>query len=71
MPLDALRGDATLFARRNGVERAWGFITPILEAWAADTGTPLQVYEPGSDGPGEAEALLRRDGREWRPLVHA
>jgi glucose-6-phosphate 1-dehydrogenase len=66
---DCIRGDATLFARRDGVETAWRFITPILEAWdAADAGTSLPVYEPGTAGPEAADALLARDGREWRPL---
>ncbi len=68
MLYDCIRGDATLFARRDGVERAWSFITPILEAWDADTKDVLPVYEPGSAGPEAADALLARDGRKWRPL---
>ena len=60
---------AAVSARRDGVERAWGFITPILEAWEADTRTPLAAYEAGSDGPTEADALPMREGRVWRPLV--
>src|SRR6202011_4584068 len=31
--LDAMSGDATLFARRDEVEEAWAFIDPIEEAW--------------------------------------
>jgi glucose-6-phosphate 1-dehydrogenase len=65
--LDCARGDATLFARRDGVEWAWRFVTPILEAWDADP-APIPVYEPGSAGPAEAERLLDQDGRAWRPL---
>jgi glucose-6-phosphate 1-dehydrogenase len=66
--LDCMRGDASLFARRDGVERAWEFITPILEAWDSGEGGPLHGYEPGSTGPAAADALLLRDRRMWRPL---
>jgi glucose-6-phosphate 1-dehydrogenase len=66
--LDAMRGDHTLFARRDGDEQAWSFVSPILEAWAAGR-EPLPEYEPGSAGPKEADQLLKRDGRRWRPLT--
>jgi 6-phosphogluconolactonase len=33
--LDAMLGDGTLFAHRDGVEATWALYTPILEAWAA------------------------------------
>ncbi len=65
--LDAMRGDATLFARRDGDERAWELATPVLEAWEASGESP-EIYERGSGGPASADALLRRDGRRWRPL---
>jgi glucose-6-phosphate 1-dehydrogenase len=65
--LDAMRGDHTLFARRDGDEQAWSFVTPILEAWQAGN-QPLPEYDPGAAGPKEADQLLRRDGRRWRPL---
>jgi glucose-6-phosphate 1-dehydrogenase len=62
-----VNGDATLFARRDGVEAAWAFITPILEGWEADE-RPVPIYAPGSDGPKEAAELIARDGRRWRAL---
>jgi glucose-6-phosphate 1-dehydrogenase len=65
--LDCMRGDATLFARRDEVEEAWRFVTPILEAWERDP-SPVPIYEPGSAGPREADLLLARDGREFTPL---
>ena len=34
--LDAMLGDATLFAHRDGVETTWALYTAILEKWAAD-----------------------------------
>jgi glucose-6-phosphate 1-dehydrogenase len=67
--LDVLRGDQTLFARRDLVEHAWRFITPVLRALDATSESPLPLYEPGSAGPREADELLARDGRVWRPLL--
>ena len=66
--VDAMRGDATLFARRDAVEHAWALITPILEALESDSAPPVAVYEPDTAGPLEADALLNRDGRSWDPL---
>ena len=62
------RGDATLFARRDEVEEAWRYVTPILEAWDADRRTPLASYPVGGAGPLEAEQLLARNDHAWRPL---
>jgi glucose-6-phosphate 1-dehydrogenase len=65
--LDAMRGDATLFARRDSDECAWSLLAPVLEGWDASTEEPLP-YERGSDGPAEAARLPRQEGRRWRPL---
>jgi glucose-6-phosphate 1-dehydrogenase len=61
--LDAMLGDATLFARRDEVEAAWTLITPILDAWAA--GGEPELYPAGSWGPKGADDLLTREGRSW------
>ena len=67
--LDAMSGDATLFARRDEVEEAWTFIDTIEHAWAAKKDAPaLFFYPAGSWGPDEADELLARDGRAWRRL---
>jgi glucose-6-phosphate 1-dehydrogenase len=67
--LDAMSGDATLFARRDEVEQAWAFIDPIEEAWHAKKDVPeLFFYPAGSWGPEAADDLLARDGRAWRRL---
>jgi glucose-6-phosphate 1-dehydrogenase len=66
--LDAMLGDATLFAHRDGVEATWALFTPILEAWAADANTGFPNYAAGSWGPEAADALLAKDGRSWRKL---
>jgi len=67
--LDAMRGDATLFTRRDGVEAQWQLITPIEEAWAADTDSLLPTYAAGSNGPAEADAMLARNGHKWRSIA--
>ena len=63
--LDAMRGDATLFTRRDGVEAQWNIISPILAAWEQSADT-LPGYPAGSNGPAEADALLARNGHRWR-----
>ena len=67
--LDAMSGDATLFARRDEVEEAWSFIDVIENAWTMKENAPgLFEYPAGSWGPEEADELLARDGRAWRRL---
>src|SRR5205814_5228014 len=67
--LDAMSGDATLFARRDEVEEAWAFIDPIEEAWHEKTTVPeLYFYPAGSRGPEAADDLLARDSRARRRL---
>jgi glucose-6-phosphate 1-dehydrogenase len=67
--LDAMAGDATLFARRDEVEEAWRFIDDIEEAWhASDNRSVLSFYPSGSWGPTEADQLIENDGRAWRRL---
>jgi glucose-6-phosphate 1-dehydrogenase len=63
--LDAMQGDASLFARADEIELAWGLIDPIIEGWARPDAPPLTFYEQGSWGPAEADELLARDGRAW------
>jgi glucose-6-phosphate 1-dehydrogenase len=64
--LDAMRGDATLFTRNDEIEALWGIIDPILQAWHADTTSPVPQYPAGSMGPVEAGALLQEGA--WRRL---
>jgi len=60
--LDCMRGDASLFARRDGVERAWEFITPILEAWSEEPPLEFPNYAAGTWGPAEADRLAEGGG---------
>ncbi len=63
--LDALQGDAALFTRSDGIERAWELIDPILTEWAGPDAPPLYFYEPGTWGPVEADQFIARDRRAW------
>ena len=65
--LDALLGDSTLFARWDEVERAWEVLDGLIDAWEAEPGS-FPDYEAGSWGPAAADAMMARDGREWRRL---
>jgi glucose-6-phosphate 1-dehydrogenase len=63
--LDALEGDASLFARADEVEAAWRVCDPILGAWQASDKPTLYMYDPGFWGPDECrEWMLGHDG-EW------
>ncbi|HET7306642.1 MAG TPA: glucose-6-phosphate dehydrogenase [Gammaproteobacteria bacterium] len=64
---DAMIGDATLFQRADNIEAGWRVVQPVLDAWADSTLEP-QRYRAGTAGPGEADMLLERDGRQWRTI---
>ncbi|HEV8617398.1 MAG TPA: glucose-6-phosphate dehydrogenase [Methylomirabilota bacterium] len=63
--LDAIHGDATLYARGDWVEHAWALLQPVLDTWGR-TPAGLPTYEAGSWGPPEADAFISRDGGTWR-----
>jgi glucose-6-phosphate 1-dehydrogenase len=65
---DVMIGDPTLFMRADMVEQAWRVVQPVLDNWAANDAAQLPIYPSGSAGPGEADALLNREGRRWRPV---
>jgi glucose-6-phosphate 1-dehydrogenase len=62
--LDVIRGQQTLFMRRDELEAAWQWIDPIRDGWDAAPDAP-QAYTAGSWGPTAAIALIERDGRTW------
>jgi len=67
--MDVVRGNPTLFMRRDEVEAAWAWIDPILAAWVAGGESP-KPYTAGSWGPSAAVALIERDGRTWHEDAH-
>ena len=67
--LDAMRGDATLFTRRDEVEAEWKIITPIEQAWAELPPPDLPNYAAGSEGPQKAGQLLEKSGHRWMSII--
>jgi glucose-6-phosphate 1-dehydrogenase len=65
---DCMNGDATLFKRADDIETGWRIVQPVLDAWSGEPAAEPPIYPAGSSGPQEADALLTRDGRSWRPL---
>ncbi len=63
--LDALEGDASLFARADEVEAAWRICDPILQAWQQNDRPTLYMYDPGFWGPDECREWMLAQGREW------
>ncbi|MGF1593358.1 MAG: glucose-6-phosphate dehydrogenase [Kiloniellaceae bacterium] len=62
--MDVVRGNPTLFMRRDEVDAAWRWIDPILAAWQARGDAP-KPYTSGTWGPSASVALIERDGRTW------
>ncbi len=63
--LDAMRGDSTLFNRKDEVEFAWSLMTPILQYWQNSPSPNFPNYAAGTWGPRAADNLLARDGHTW------
>ena len=63
--IDSMNGDASLFARSDEVELAWGIIDPIIAAWRSPAAPSLFQYECGLWGPTEATPWMAQQGREW------
>jgi glucose-6-phosphate 1-dehydrogenase len=61
---DAMKGDATQFAREDYVEEAWRIVDPVLKA-----GTPIQEYAPKTWGPSEVGRKVSPPGGWQDPVV--
>ncbi|MFA5292551.1 MAG: glucose-6-phosphate dehydrogenase [Phycisphaerae bacterium] len=66
--LDCMLGDQTLFTRIDDVKLAWGLIDNILNLWKQQEIAPFP-YRAGSDSFPEADALVQKDGRNWRKIT--
>jgi glucose-6-phosphate 1-dehydrogenase len=66
---DCMVGDAILYPRADGIEAGWRVVQPFIDAWRESSARNLATYRAGSDGPAEADQLLARDGRRWRPIA--
>jgi len=61
---EAMKGDATQFAREDYVEQAWRIVAPVL-----GTPTPVYEYDPNTWGPPQAERIAADDGGWHNPVV--
>jgi glucose-6-phosphate 1-dehydrogenase len=71
--LDALEGDASLFARADEVEASWAICDPILSEWQNSDQPELQIYEPNVWGPEASTQWMADQGRQWFdicPVLH-
>lgn len=62
--MEVVRGNLSLFMRREEVEAAWSWVDQMIAAWKEDGSAP-QKYPAGSDGPLAAAMMMDRDEREW------
>ena len=62
--VDVMQGDASLFARSDEIELAWGIIDPIIRR-QENGEIKFCTYKTGSWGPEESSFLVSREGREW------
>ena len=60
--MDVVRGNQTLFMRRDEVDAAWAWASPIAGRF---TEKPPEPYFAQSWGPSAANELMTRDGRKW------
>jgi glucose-6-phosphate 1-dehydrogenase len=65
---DVMTGDPTLFQRADNIEAGWRVVQPILDYWGSTPPDNFPNYAAGSQGPVESDELLKRDGRQWRPI---
>jgi len=64
--IEAMSGDQTLFLSSEEIRFMWELLSPILKTWPdSPKACPLHIYPDGTPGPGQADELIKRDGREW------
>ena len=62
--MDTVKGNLTLFMRRDELDAAWAWIDPIRAGWQQYDDGP-KVYIAGTWGPASSSAMLSRDGFAW------
>jgi len=62
--MDVVKGNLTLFMRRDELDAAWRWIDPIRESWLQFDEAP-KTYTAGTWGPAASSALISRDGLAW------
>jgi glucose-6-phosphate 1-dehydrogenase len=61
---DVIKGNLTLFMRRDELDAAWRWVDPIRDAWAQSDEKP-RGYTAGGWGPAASSSLIARDGYAW------
>lgn len=62
--MDVVRGNLSLFMRRDEVEAAWKWVDKIHSGWA-QSDHRVELYPAGEDGPREGGDMLARNGHAW------
>jgi glucose-6-phosphate 1-dehydrogenase len=62
--MDVVRGNQTLFVRRDELNAAWKWVEPIMQAWENSSVAP-ELYAAGVDGPASASALIEEGSADW------
>jgi len=62
--MDVVRGNLSLFMRRDEVEAAWVWCDGILNAWK-EVEQGVSYYPAGSAGPAAADRMLQKQGNTW------
>jgi glucose-6-phosphate 1-dehydrogenase len=62
--MDTVKGNLTLFMRRDELDAAWAWVDPIRAGWEQYDEGP-KIYVAGSWGPAASSAMIGRDGFEW------
>ncbi len=63
--LDVIKGNPSLFVRRDEIEASWKWIDNIINLWKSED-VPMEEYISGGWGPSNADLLLKRDFRSWK-----
>lgn len=61
---EAMKGDASLFARQDCVEGEWRIVEPVL-----GSATPVHEYEPNTWGPSQADRVITDSGGWHNPVM--
>lgn len=65
--LDVIKGDASLFARNDGIDASWRVVDPILRGWEeSEDAPPLEFYAENTWGPASADSLPHRNAHSWK-----
>ncbi|WP_426416359.1 glucose-6-phosphate dehydrogenase [Aestuariirhabdus sp. LZHN29] len=66
--LELMRGNSSLFVRRDEIEASWEWCDNLIEAWHKSGDQP-EPYAAGSWGPESADSLIAGRGRAWHQRI--